>query len=273
MVGYGVQDFLYALVSKKIGFFKTSIWAFAFAFLIYIPLTFFLFTYHPLSILDIALIIAAGVATGIGMLSFLKGFQIGNVSIVATVGNTWGAVTAVLGFLILGETITNFQILDIILIVIGTAVISLNLRDLMKADRKKLHVGLGYAFMATFAFGIWAFAAAFLTMTLGWFTTAFLILIPIVIFILLYGFLTKQEMKVSKNHLPLLFFISLFVVFVGLAYNLGVTYNYADIVAPISSASPLVTIVLAVLLLKERLSLHQKIGVALVLIGLVALSI
>lgn len=273
MISFGVQDFLMAKISKSIGSFRTSLWFVSLTFIVFILLAFFLFTYQNIALFVIAVLIITGLVSVTSILSFTKGLEIGNISVVATIGNTWGAVTAILGFIILSERITNFQILDIGLIILGTILVSLNLKDVLKLNSKNLHMGLEYAFIATFTFGLYFFLVAFLTKIIGWFSTAFLVTIPTILFLLLYGTLTKKKLQVTNDKLPFLSLIAIISVVGLLSYNLGVTYNYTDIVAPISSASPLVTIILAMLLLKERLTNNQKLGIGLVLIGLILLSL
>lgn len=273
MISFGVQDFLMAKISRYIGSFRTSLWFVLLSFVVFIILALFLFTDSGINPFMIVLLIATGFVSVTAILSFTKGLEIGNISIIATIGNTWGAVTALLGFLILGQRISSFQILDICIIIIGTVLVSLNLKDIFKLNPNKIHVGLKYAFIAAITFGLYFFLLSFLTKALGWFDTAFLVTIPIILFLLLYGTLTGNKLRVKKSRMPLLFLIGLLSIVGLLSYNLGVTYNYTDIVAPVSSASPLVTIILASLFLKERLTNSQKIGVFLILIGLVLLSV
>jgi len=273
MAGFGIQDFLIAKISRKIGSYRVSLWLIFMSFIVFILLAIFMLNYNGMSLIAIALVIAAGFISVIASFSYAKGLEVGNVSIMATIANTWGAVTAVLGFVFLGEIITKFQMLDIGLIVIGAVLVSFNLKDILKLKTKNLHVGIEYAFIALFSYGLYFFLAAILSKTIGWFSTAFLIMIPKLLFMLLYGSLTKEKLVVNKNYLPYLFMMGIINVVALLSYNLGVTYNYSDIVAPVSSASPLVTIILATFFLKEGLTANQKVGVAVVLTGLILLSV
>ena len=89
---------------------------------------------------------------------------------------------------------------------------------------------------------------------------------------LVYGNFTKISLKPDNKNLSAIVIIAILNLAALLAYNLGVTYNYTTIVAPISAAAPAVTILLAILLLKEKLATDQKFGIILVLIGLILLS-
>jgi uncharacterized membrane protein len=62
--------------------------------------------------------------------------------------------------------------------------------------------------------------------------------------------------------------------FVGyLAFIVGIGVGVVSIVAPISSASPTVTVLLAQVFLKERLAQIQKVAVVLVILGILLLSV
>jgi uncharacterized membrane protein len=65
--------------------------------------------------------------------------------------------------------------------------------------------------------------------------------------------------------------LSEFFGYVG--YIVGIGVGVVSIVTPISSASPAVTVILAQVFLKEELIRLQKIAVALVIIGIVLLSV
>jgi uncharacterized membrane protein len=54
---------------------------------------------------------------------------------------------------------------------------------------------------------------------------------------------------------------------------MGLREGFVSIVAPISNSSSAVTIVLAHTILGERLTLHQKIGIIAIVIGIAALSL
>jgi drug/metabolite transporter (DMT)-like permease len=57
-----------------------------------------------------------------------------------------------------------------------------------------------------------------------------------------------------------------------LTYSAGVSYSYTALVAAIVSASPILTVVLAMALLKERPEYSQLFGIAMVIAGLITVS-
>ena len=66
-----------------------------------------------------------------------------------------------------------------------------------------------------------------------------------------------------------IFFIELGLIAISLAYQ----YGLASLVSPIVTSHMLITVVLAVIFLKERLLPIQKIGVLLTMIGVIVIGI
>ncbi len=62
--------------------------------------------------------------------------------------------------------------------------------------------------------------------------------------------------------------------FVGsISYNLGVTLNFAAIIAPITSGAVMLPILFGVFFLGEKPEKTQVMGMALIVLGIVALSV
>ncbi len=158
------------------------------------------------------------------------------------------------------------------MIVIGTILVSFDVRNTFNSKSKKRNLGVTWALLALFTTGLYFFLISFLVSSVGWFGAALLTTPLVILFMLVYGNFTKISLKPDNKNLSAIVIIAILNLAALLAYNLGVTYNYTTIVAPISAAAPAVTILLAILLLKEKLATDQKFGIILVLIGLILLS-
>ena len=84
------------------------------------------------------------------------------------------------------------------------------------------------------------------------------------------GILTKKEIKDFKVLMLLMFILFNLAWF---SYQFAIRFDLVSIVSPISSLNPALTVVLAVLILKEKLVMNQKMGIIAVLSGLVMLSL
>ena len=57
-----------------------------------------------------------------------------------------------------------------------------------------------------------------------------------------------------------------------MAYVKGLTEGYISIVSPVAASAPVVTVILAGILLKERIRIHQGVGVVMVLLGVILIA-
>jgi drug/metabolite transporter (DMT)-like permease len=102
MFGWGIYDFLGGVFSKQIGSFKALFWS-QLAGLVSIFLLALAFkTEINLPILAIVLSPIAASLYSAGYLFFFKGFEKGNVSIIAATMNLWAVFTMVFAFIFIG---------------------------------------------------------------------------------------------------------------------------------------------------------------------------
>ena len=93
LFGWGIHDFLGGVFAKQIGPFKSFFWS-QLASLLSVFLLAFVFTINfNVSILVIILSAIVAIIYAAGYLFFFKGFEIGDVSIVAATMNLWAVFT------------------------------------------------------------------------------------------------------------------------------------------------------------------------------------
>jgi transporter family protein len=269
LVFYGVSDFYVVKASRRIGAFRTTLWFMTLNLLLLLALGTFLFKFQGVDLTTVMIVLITALISVIGWLSFANGLRVGNASIVGTVASGWAGVTVILGVLLLGESLTIYNVLAICLIIIGTMVISFDQNAIFKKRPKKIGSGISYALITLFSWGLFYFFITMLVNKVGWFSAALFVMMPTVAFLFIYGAATKQQMKPKEKDFPILLLVAATGLVAFLAYNVGVTYNYAAIVAPLTAAAPVVLILLALILLKEKLTTNQKLGIILVIIGIV----
>ena len=102
MFGWGIYDFLGGVFAKQIGPFKSFFWS-QLAGLISTVLLAFVFAIDiNVPVLVIILFPIAAIVYSAGYLFFFKGFEIGNVSIVAATMNLWAVFTMLFAFIFMG---------------------------------------------------------------------------------------------------------------------------------------------------------------------------
>jgi drug/metabolite transporter (DMT)-like permease len=276
MFGWGVVDFLSVKSSRKIGSILTFFWMQIVGFLI--ALIYLIFNFQKLYVIDISklvlIIIISAFLFTIGTFTFYKGLIIGQASLVTPIMGSWAMITAILSIIFLNEILKTNQILAIIFIICGIILVSTNIKEALK-NKLSFFIGAKEGIISMFSYGVAAFLLAFAVKSLGWFLPGIICRLFILIFIILYAFINKQSLRARFQ--PSVWNLILPIAFLDIiaffAYSIGVSSECASIVAPIAASSPLVTIILARIFLKEKLVSNQIVGIFLALLGLVLISI
>jgi len=277
MLGWGVAIFFEAIANRKTTNFIVLFWMELFGLILGSFYFFYKFSsfnfgliYHYLP--HIAVIALLQI---FAYLSFYKGLQKGQVSLVSSIAASWGLLTAILGIIFLKEALKINQTLAIIFIIVGIIFASVNIENLVNNKQIKLLIGVKEGLMAMFGWGLSLFLLASLTKTMGWFLPAISFRFFLLIFLLIYMVLKKEDFvpKTTKFPFWLLLLIGIFDMGAFFTYSLGTSGSFASIVAPIGSAYALVTIVLAKIFLKEKIKPNQYFGIAGIIVGLILISL
>jgi len=271
MFGWGLYDFFGGLFSKSIGNFKTFFWS-QLAGLVFVALLGIAFAINlniPLRI--VILVPVASILYAVAYLLFFKGFELGNVSIISATMNLWAVFTMLFAFIILGQRLSIFQFVGVLLILAGVALVSLRWGDLRNQNINLLS-GVKETIVAALLFGIFWIFSEVISENIGWVSTTLFVKMGIVLFMLVFSLLVKRELRVSQTN-PKIMATILFagvleaaaVVFV----NWGLTIGDSILVTPIASALSIVTIAMAVIFLKEKITSIQGIGMVIVITGIV----
>ena len=89
----------------------------------------------------------------------------------------------------------------------------------------------------------------------------------------LQSHLLEDKIIFPLENVKFILAIALLEVTAFIAYGIGVATQKSTIIAPLASLSPAVTILLALIFLKEKIEINQKVGIAAALIGIVLLSL
>ena len=273
LFSWGVADYLARIYSIKVGGLRT---AFYIRFISLLPplLVFPLQAYlgQLYSPIDWSTVLKLGPVLGavlaLGYVSYYRGLEIGSVSIVSAVASAWFAVGVILAFIFLGEGLTIYQVLVIAIIAIGIIMLS-GMQTSMKGKR----TGFEYGLASMFFLGTATLLFKYLGNASGPIMTSFLGSLGSVI--LLWIWLRISGLKVrlpEKEGLHILMVAGLLDVGGVLCMIIGLAQAPIFVVASISAAHPLVTMSLALIFLKERLSRVQSIGVILAVAGVISLS-
>lgn len=183
-----------------------------------------------------------------------------------TTGRLWNVVGATL---FLHESITSIKVLGAIIILVGIGIVLY--------DKKKFifNKGVIFALLAAFLFGMSDINGFYILKTVS--AANFLIyaeLLPVIVLLLLQPKIVKKlTYYFQKDKAIKIIALTIFDVFGSLALFLAYqTGGKASVIGPLSATRVLITILLAMFLLKERNNIANKIiGAVVTLVGVMLL--
>ena len=216
-------------------------------------------------------LILLGAIDFVAYYSFYRGVSKGEVSIVCPVSSAWGAVTVLIGFAFIGETLDALRIFGIAAAVIGVMLTSTDLSKLRKGVR--MSSGASEALVAMLGWGImWALIGVW-GKGIGWLMIIFGT--RVITSALIGGYAGVRRIRISDGvgAIALLILVGGMLDATGYLFaSWGMGGELVSIVASISATYPAVTVLLAAYFLREKLALNQLVGVLAILAGVAALA-
>jgi transporter family protein len=271
MFGWGIYDFLGGVYSKQIGPFKSIFWSQLAGLISMLALVFVFTARFHIPVLIIFLIPVAAVVYSAGYLFFFRGFEIGNVSIVAATMTLWAVFTMLFAFVFMGQRLSPMQSLGVFMIISGVILASLNWNEI-KNHQFKLSIGVKETVIGAFFFGVFWNISEIISEEIGWLPATLFIKIGIVAFLLLCSVFIKREITLASLSIKTILMVLLMGCIEAGAVaivNYGLTIGDAILITPIASALSIVTICLAILFLKDRVTKLQGAGMFLAVAGII----
>jgi uncharacterized membrane protein len=134
-------------------------------------------------------------------------------------------------------------------------------------------LGVREAILGAFFFGIFWNISEIISEEIGWLFTTLLVKLGIAVFLLIFSFVVKQEVGLRNNSTKtkyVILFIGIVEVAAVALVNYGLTIGDAILITPIASALSVVTITLAVIFLKDKISRLQGLGIFMAIVGIIA---
>jgi transporter family protein len=271
MLGWGIYDFLGGVFAKQIGPFKSFFWSQLSGLLSTLVLAIVFTINLNVSILIIILSAIASIIYSAGYLFFFKGLEIGNVSIVAATMNLWAVFTMLFAFVFMGQRLSTIQTLGVFMIISGVTLASLNW-GYIRNHGFQLSSGVMEAILGAFFFGIFWNISESINEEIGWLLTTLYVKFGIILFLLIFSFLVKREIGLARTSTNTKYVVLIMGVIEAGAValiNYGLTIGDAILITPIASALSIVTITLAVVFLKDRITKLQGFGIIVAIVGII----
>ncbi|MDQ3089918.1 MAG: DMT family transporter [bacterium] len=280
MIGWGLADLFAKKTIDEIGDMTTLVWAHIFGtlFIAVIFLNQILFFSDSknfnLSLKDWIIIVFFGILQGAVYLFVYKGFGKGLVAILNPIFASFTGLVALISILFLGEIISLGIIISLLTILFGVLLLSTDLESLKLKKINILHTpGSKEVFLATFLAAIWTILWNIFIDGKNWLFIASLMYVFMTLFIILISKLQNLKFEFPKKSAArYLMFIGAFEVIAYISISLGYSLTpHTSIIALVSGAFSLPTIILARRFLGEKISKWQSVGGFVVIVGIIIL--
>ena len=264
-ISWGSGDFLGGFSSRKLQHFQV-LFLTTFSGIIML-LVFTLIWQESLpSLRNILIALIAGISGAFGLVFLYKGLSMGNAALVAPVSAVIGAIIPTLVGLLLEGLPSVLVLLGFVLAFIGIWFVTQS-KDVSGSNNKK---GLGSALSAGASFGVYFVLIAQIE---GNQVFAPLIFSKLSALIVALIFLRRLKLSVPKlTALPVALWSGILDAGGNVFYLLATQFTRLDIAALLSSLYPASTVLLSGIVLKEKLSVSQWIGVGICLAAIMLIT-
>jgi len=231
----------------------------------------------PISLGDSVLATSSCMIGTIAYLCFFESIVDGQVAIAGTISAAYPALTVVGALAVLSETLTGTQAIGLVAIIGG--VVGLSYERSLGSEHAMPRRSLIFALLAFTLWGIWGVASKMAVNRVGPGNILGFYAISSSTIPALYAWFRRAKLARTGGDDPLR--NAWVLAATGLALSVSGTYAYsfaldkgpASLVVPVSSAYPLVTAILAVALLHEKLNRRHMVALGVVVIGLILIGI
>lgn len=280
MIGWGSADFFAKKTVDTVGPIKTLVWGHSFGAGLFVILAL-----GQILLLGHTVHMPSNLAAWLGLMGFgalqmlvywllYMGFEKGQLAVLNPVFASFSGIVALVAIVFLGEKASLTLIAGLLALFVGIILINSDLEGL-KSKKLKIAPGLKEVGIATILAAIWTlgwdkFISGHDSLSYALFMYAFMTIAAVILANIIKEKITGVTPGLWK-----------YLIFIGggetLAY-LAVSWGYSattltGVVALISGAFSVPTIILAYLFLKERLTQIQLIAVVIIVAGIVAVSL
>ena len=264
-LSWGLADFFGPLQGRKLGVLRTLVYV-EIAGLLVIALIVAVRGAGPQSAVAL-LAIPAAISGTLGLFAYYRGIAVGAISIVAPIAGVSAVVPVIVG-IASGESPSGLQLTGIACALIG---VFLAAREPRQGGEAKLAAGVGLAILAAIGFGgYFPFMHAAGNADYWWASLIFRLASTGVILVAVA--VQRPALGVPARILPWLALIGFGDMFGNLLYAAASTSGLVSVTSVLASLYPIVTVVLARIVLSERVARSQEAGIGLTLAGVVLIS-
>jgi drug/metabolite transporter (DMT)-like permease len=263
-LAWGISDFVGPLVGRTLGTLRVLFWA-QIGGLLAIGLAVAIRGQGPAG-WAVLFAILASIGGMLGLFAYYRGIQQGAISVVAPIAGVSAIVPVIFG-IATGDSPSALQLMGVACALLGVALASIEHHE----GSRRFAAGAGLALLAAAGFGFyfpWMHAAG--KVDFWWasliFRTVALLLVAAVVA------QQRAPMKLGKRDLAIVFAIGIGDTIGNALFAASSGKGLISLTAVLASLYPVVTVLLAASVLRERVAPLQRAGIALTLTGVVLIS-
>ena len=261
---WGLADFFGPLQGRKLGVLRTLVYV-QLGGLIGIVLIVLVRLEGPAEA-GVLLAVPAAISGTLGLFAYYRGIAVGAISIVAPIAGVSAIVPVVFG-IVAGDRPSVWQGLGIACSLLGVFLASLE----PERGESRLAAGVGLALLAAVGFGgYFPFMHAAGDADFWWASLIFRITSTSVIVTAVL--VQRPSLAVAPRVVPLLALIGFGDMFGNLLFAASASHGLVSITSVLASLYPIVTVVLARIILSEQVARSQEGGIVLTLAGVALIS-
>lgn len=273
MLGWGLADFVAKKTIDRVGEVTTLFWAQVAGLAPLLCMFAFARNVPSVHRVDGVWLVLLGVVSALSYLSLYAGFGKGSISFLSPVFSSHAVLVVILSAVVFGEHISGGQWVAIVIVLVGVLAISTTLEDLRSSTTR----GLPNVLSAAVAFALWL---VFLDKFLGvrdWLLFLILIRAIAAVTVAVYAAITGESLRIPRGDADVARYVGLIglcdaAAFASVSYGFSAT-THTSIVAVLSSAFSVPTLLLARVFLRERMATQQKIAAGMIICGIALVSI
>lgn len=212
------------------------------------------------------LAIPAAVSGTLGLYAYYRGIAVGAISIVAPIAGISAVVPVVVG-VISGERPSAWQLLGILCSLVG---VFLAAREPGEKE-SRIAAGVGLALLAALGFG-WYFPPMHAAGNADFWWASFFFRLTSTSVILTVVAIVRPPLRLPRREVPLLALVGIGDMLGNLLFAAASTSGLVSVTSVLASLYPIVTVILARVLLGERVARSQEAGIGLTLAGVALIS-
>lgn len=214
-----------------------------------------------------------GLAGYLPVLAFIHALKETPLGIVSPIAGTAPLVGVLMSYAFLGVALSHGQWWAILVVIVANVAVTVEPKNWRSSGFFRKSAGIPFAFAAALGWGLFAFCLASIVKSLGPWLSTFLVEVGVTLAAYIHCRLLNQKVDIKEARHPAVIFNGLSLCLGTVALAIGAAKYNVGIVVALSSSTALVTTLVGVVFLRERIHVRDWIAGGAMVAGIAALSL